>query len=81
MTDNIREERIGQAVCAAAELVSALQAEGPVNPAQAVVLMLAAARAKVPNVEDFEVRDVARRVVKDLQRIKRGGANDNNPTR
>jgi hypothetical protein len=67
MTDT-RTERIDNAVCAAGQLISALQEKGPINPEQARVLVLAAARAAVPHFEEWEAHDSAIRVLADLEK-------------
>jgi hypothetical protein len=73
---NVRADRIDDAVGAASELIAALMDLGPVAPAQAKLIMVAAARAAVTNIEEFEVRDSATRVVTEIEgeRQKRLGA-------
>ena len=56
---NARIDRIDDAISAASELIAALMDLGPIAPAQARLIMMAAARAAVTNVEEFEVRDSA----------------------
>jgi hypothetical protein len=63
-----RTEKIDDAVSAAGELISALQEKGPINSEQARVLVLAAARAVVPNFEEWEAHDSAIRVLADLEK-------------
>jgi hypothetical protein len=59
---NARTDRIDDAISAASELIAALMDLGPIAPAQARLIMMAAARAAVTNVEEFEVRDSAQRI-------------------
>ena len=59
---NARTDRIDDAISAASELIAALMDVGPIAPAQARLIMMAAARAAVTNVEEFEVRDSAQRI-------------------
>jgi len=59
---NARIDRIDDAISAASELIAALMDLGPIAPAQARLIMMAAARAAVTNVEEFEVRDSAQRI-------------------
>jgi len=61
-----RAERIDDAVSRASELITALLDLGPVTPEQAKLIMMAAARAAVTNIEEFEVRDSAKRIAADL---------------
>jgi len=63
-----RNDRIDDAVSAASELIAALTDLGPVTPQQAKLIMVAAARAAVTNIEEFEVRDSAVRVAVELDR-------------
>jgi hypothetical protein len=62
-----REQKIECAVASAGELISALEEHGPVTPAQARLLVLAAARAAVSNLESWEVWDAALRIAKELE--------------
>jgi hypothetical protein len=62
----IRAEKIDAAVCAASELISALESEGPVNSAQVRLLVLAAVRASVSNAEPWEIKTAVERVAGDL---------------
>jgi hypothetical protein len=62
-----RTEKIDDAVGAAGQLISALQEKGPINPEQARVLVLAVARAAVPNFEEWEAHDSAIRIVAELE--------------
>jgi hypothetical protein len=62
-----REEKIERAVAGAGELISALQEHGPITPAQARLLVLAAGRAAVPNLESWEAFDAAQRIAKELE--------------
>jgi hypothetical protein len=75
MTD-ARTDRIDDAVSAASQLVAALMDLGPVTPEQAKLIMVAAARAAVTNIEEFEVRDSATRVAAEIEgeRQRRSGA-------
>jgi len=61
---NVRIDRIDAALGAAGELISALMEKGPVTPDQAHLLVMAAVRAKVSNVEEFEVRERAALIVR-----------------
>jgi len=61
-----RADRIDDAVSRASELITALPDLGPVAPAQAKLIMMAAARAAVTNIEEFEVRDSAKRIAADV---------------
>lgn len=65
---SIRSERIDAAVCAAGELISALEDHGPINSKQATVLVMAAVRAAVPNAEEWEARASASRVLAEAQK-------------
>ena len=62
-----RADRIDNAVSAASELIAALMDFGPVTPQQAKLIMVAAARAVVTNIEEFEIRDSAVRVAGELK--------------
>jgi hypothetical protein len=57
-----RADKIDDAIGAASELIAALMDLGPIAPAQAKLIMMAAARAAVTNIEEFEVRDSAQRI-------------------
>jgi len=59
-----RTDRIDAALGATGELISALMEVGPVNSEQAHLLVMAAVRAKVFNVEEFEVRERAALIVR-----------------
>jgi hypothetical protein len=63
-----RSEKIDGAVCAAAELVGALLEHGSINSAQAGVIITAAVRAALPNVQLFEIRERAKVIAADLER-------------
>jgi hypothetical protein len=63
-----RDELIDAAVASAGELIAALTDLGPVTPQQAKLIMVAAARAAVTNIEEFEVRNSAQRVAGELER-------------
>jgi glutaredoxin-related protein len=63
-----RSEKIDEAVCAAGELISALEQVGLINSAQARILVHAAVRAAVPNFKDWEARDSATRIMADLEK-------------
>jgi len=62
-----RAEKIDAAVSDTGQLISALLEAGPLTPAQCSVLVMAAARAVVPNFEPWEARDSAARIVKELE--------------
>ena len=62
-----RADRIDDAVARASELITALLDLGPVTPQQAKLIMVAAARAAVTNIEEFEVRDSAQRVAAEIE--------------
>jgi hypothetical protein len=62
-----RTDRIDDAISAASELIAALMDLGPIAPAQAKLIMMAAARAAVTNIEEFEVRDSAVRIAGELE--------------
>ena len=62
-----RTERIDAAVADAGQLISCLLEAGPLTPAQCSVLVMAAARAVVPNFEEWEARDSAGRILKELE--------------
>jgi hypothetical protein len=62
-----RTDRIDNAVSAASELIAALMDLGPVAPQQAKLIIVAAARAAVTNIEEFEVRNSAVRVAGELE--------------
>jgi hypothetical protein len=63
-----RTERIDNAVSAASELIGFLQDAGPVNGAQARLIVEAVVRASVAKVEDWEIRASAKRVAADLEK-------------
>jgi hypothetical protein len=63
---NARADRIVAAVSAASELIRFLQDAGPVNGAQARLIVEAAVRATVPNAEDWEVKESAARIAAEL---------------
>jgi hypothetical protein len=62
-----RAEKIDGAVCAAGQLISALLEQGPINPAQTRVLILAAARAAVPNFKEWELKESVTRILADFK--------------
>jgi hypothetical protein len=62
-----RADRIDDAIARASELIAALLDLGPVTPQQGKLIMMAAARAAVANIEEFEVRDAAQRVAGELK--------------
>jgi hypothetical protein len=62
-----REDKIDHAVSAASELIGFLQDAGPVNGAQARIIIEAAVRATVGNAEEWEVRASAKRIAADLE--------------
>jgi hypothetical protein len=62
-----RNDRIDDAVSAASELIAALTDLGPVTPQQAKLILVAAARAAVLNIEEFEVRASAQRIAGELE--------------
>ena len=66
---NPRANRIDDAVSAASELIAALMDLGPIAPAQAKLIMVAAARSAVKNIEEFEVRDSAQRIAGELEGV------------
>ena len=72
MTDsNPRTDKIDDAIAAASELIAALMDLGPIAPAQAKLIMMAAARAAVTNIEEFEVRASATRVAAEIEKERR----------
>ena len=71
MTNN-RTDKIEAAVCDGAALVSALMEVGPLNSQQASLIIEAAVKAAVPNVEFFEICESARRIIVDLEKVDRG---------
>ena len=62
-----RADKIDDAIGAASELIAALMDLGPIAPAQAKLIMMAAARAAVTNIEEFEVRDNAQRIAGEIK--------------
>ena len=64
---SVRTERIDAAVSAAGQLISALSEKGPINSDQADLLVTASVRAIVPNAKDWEIRDGAVRILKELE--------------
>jgi hypothetical protein len=62
-----RQEKIERAVAKAGTLIGALEEHGPVTPAQARFLVLAAAKTAVPRLESWEVWDAATRIAKELE--------------
>jgi hypothetical protein len=69
-----RSDRLDAAVATAGQLVSALLEKGPLTQAQVALLIRAAGRAAVPNFQDWEAHDAARRVLADI-----GAAMDSAP--
>jgi hypothetical protein len=67
---NARSEKIDDAVSRAGELVGALLDLGPINPAQAKLIVTAAVRAAVPNYRDFETRASATRIAEEFARFQ-----------
>jgi hypothetical protein len=65
---NPRTDRIDAAVSAASELIGFLQDAGPVNGAQARLIIEAAVRASVPNAEDWEVKESAARIAAEFRK-------------
>jgi hypothetical protein len=79
-----RTDRIDDAIAAAGELIAALIDLGPIAPAQAKLIMMAAARAAVANIEEHEVRDSATRVAAEIEGERQkwlGAEHGNHPTR
>ena len=72
MTDP-RTDKIDDAIAAASELIAALMDLGPIAPAQAKLIMMAAARAAVTNIEEFEVRASATRVAAEIEGERQKG--------
>ena len=66
-----RGDKIDDAIGAASELIAALMDLGPIAPAQAKLIMMAAARAAVTNIKEFEVRDSARRIAGELEGMEK----------
>jgi len=66
MSANIRKERLDGAICLGTELIAALMEFGPVNSAQANLIIQAAVRAAVPNAEFFEIAERVREIVVDF---------------
>jgi hypothetical protein len=60
---NTRADKIDAALGAAGELIGALMEVGPVNSKQAHLLVMAAVKAKVSNIEEHEVRERAALIV------------------
>jgi hypothetical protein len=71
---NPRSDRIDSAVSGAGELIGLLQVAGPINGAQARLIIEAAVRATVPNFESWEIRDSAGRIAAELEGL---GKNEN----
>ena len=67
IVDNIRARRIDDAVSAAGELIAALLDNGPVTPGQARTIVEATVTAAVPNFADWEIRDAALRIARELE--------------
>jgi polyhydroxyalkanoate synthesis regulator phasin len=61
-----REERIDDAVSKGGLLISELLKDGPITAGQARTIVLAVVRSAVPNFQEFEVRESAKRAVEDL---------------
>jgi hypothetical protein len=76
---DVRSGRIDDAVSAASELIGHLLEKGDVTPDQAHILVMAAARAAVTNVEEFEVAVSAARIAAELE--ARGAANGDDPAK
>jgi hypothetical protein len=68
----MRKEKIDGAICAAGNLIGTLLDHGPINPAQAGVIITAAVRAVVPNVEPFEIRERAKVIVAEMSKLSEG---------
>ena len=62
-----RTGRIDGAISAASELIAHLQDAGPVNSAQARLLIEAAVRASVANAEQWEIVASAKRIAGELK--------------
>ena len=62
-----RAGKIDAAVSDAGRLISALLEFGPLTAAQCSVLVMAAVRAVVPNFQEWEARDGAIRIVKEME--------------
>jgi len=76
---NKRIEDIDASICAAGGLIGELLEDGPVNSKQAVTLIEAVVRAKVPNAERFEIRERAKLILVEIGKLVRGKANENHP--
>lgn len=63
-----RADRIDNAVSAASELIGFLMDAGPINSAQAKLIIEAAVRASVANAEQWEIVASAKRVAADLEK-------------
>jgi len=66
-SSNVRTERIDDAVSKASALISALLEKGPLSQAQTELIIAAAARKAVSNVEQSELRESATRIAADLE--------------
>lgn len=62
MTDNARTKKLDRAVSAAGELIGFLGELGPINGAQAKLIIEAAVRACVPRFERWEIEESVKRV-------------------
>jgi hypothetical protein len=60
----VRTDTIDAALGAAGELIGALMEAGPVTTQQAHLIAMAAVRARVANVEEFEIRERAALIVR-----------------
>jgi len=73
---NIRKKKIDQAICIGTELIAALMEFGPINSKQANLIIQAAVRAALPNVEFFEIAERVREIVVDFDLRKHHGRED-----
>ena len=64
---NPRTDKIDDAIAAATELIAALLDLGRIAPAQAKLIMMAAAKAAVTNIQEYEVRVSATRVAAEIE--------------
>ena len=67
---NARKEKIDAAICATSELIAKLLDHGPLNAAQAGILISGGVQASVPDAKDFEIVARARVISSDLAAVQ-----------
>ena len=68
---NARTERIDAAMSTAFILIGELTEKGSVAPGQVAVIVAAVLRKAVPNAKPWEIRESAKRIDADLERVRK----------